>query len=135
MIDYIKKDMQPNDRFLMLGSEPFTYYLMDQFPSSNHIYPRLISRNSPENRIYQQQAIDEMKNGGQEYILLSVTGLSWQAGDGGINDWYNSAFSYINNNYEPILAFNFDERQYYFNTPNDIIDMYRPNQLVAFKKK
>ena len=30
---------------------------MDQFPSSNHIYPRLIYRNTPENKAYQEQAI------------------------------------------------------------------------------
>jgi 4-amino-4-deoxy-L-arabinose transferase-like glycosyltransferase len=135
MVEFMKEKMLPTDRFLMLGSQPFAYYAMDQFPESNHIYPRMISRNTPENKVYQQQAIAEMESGRQEFILLSVTGLAWQIAEGGIQDWYLSVFPFVDNNYEPILAYNFDEMKFYYNTPNDRIDIYKPNQLVALKKK
>lgn len=135
MIEYMKERMAPGQSFLMLGSHPFTYYAMDQFPASNHIYPRAIYRDTPENLIYQESAIEEMKNGNHDYILFSITGLAWKGREPSIDNWYLNAFSYVNNNYEPILAFNLDEMKYYYNQADDLIDLYRPNQLVALKKR
>lgn len=133
--EYLKSIMKPTEQFLMLGSQPFTYYAIDQFPSSDHIYPRLIFRNTPENKAYQEQAIKEMRNGNHDYILISITGLAWKTDQDGIDNWYNNAFSYVNRNYTPILAYNFDERKYYYNNPEDRIDLYKPNQLLALKKR
>lgn len=134
MLEDLKTRMKPSDTFVMLGSEAYAYLATDRFPNFKHIYPRLISRDTPENRVFQEEALSEFSKG-YDFVMLSVTGVSWHSSPDNNPELYQKSFNYAIRNYDPIWVFNFDEKKYYSYENGDDPDLYKPNQLITFKKK
>jgi len=133
MLNNVKERILPHETFSVLGTQVEAYLILNRFPSAKHIYPKLISRNSPRNQVYQKEAFKELKDGNPDYIFFSVTGQAWRS-TGDFDDWlYNQSFNYVERNYTPMLVYNQDENKFY--TPESgKIDLYKPNQLITFKR-
>ena len=119
----------------MLGPQAFTYFDVNRFPNIKHIYPRNFARNTPQNKIFQKEAYASYTEVEYDYLILSVTGVSWSSPDN-FDDWlYQRTFSNTVRNYDPIWVFNIDESRFYNAEGGEEVDLYKPNQIISFKKK
>lgn len=135
MLKNLKEGKQPNQKFIMLGSQAYTYFAMDYFPEFDHIFPRLIATDTPENDIYQRKAFEQVKAGNYDYVMFSTTGIAWRPTENTNDYLYNESFLYVVNNFEPLVCFNFDEGKYYYSYSGPPIDLYKPNQVVTFRRR
>jgi hypothetical protein len=70
-----------------------------------------------------------------EYIINNLFPFSWIIREGSSDELYRNTFFYCKNNYDPIAAYNLDKKSYFYKEKGDVIDIYKPNQIVLFKRK
>lgn len=135
MIKSVKDRIQPGETFLMLGSNPEAYVELGQMTKAKHIYPRLIARDNPRNKVFQEEFFNHLKNGNYDYVIFSVTSLAWGSSSNFDQTLYQRSFNYVYNYYRPILAFNYDDFRFYNADAGEDIDMYKPNQVIMLRKR
>ncbi len=135
MIKTVKDRILPGETFLMLGSNPEAYVELGQMTKAKHIYPRMIARDVPKNKLFQEEFYTHLTKENYDYVIFSVTSLAWGSADNFDPTMYQRSFNYVVNNYTPILAFNYDEFRFYNTEAGENIDMYKPNQIIMLRKR
>lgn len=132
---YIGKKMSKTDKLLVLGSEPQVYLYSDKLAGIPHIYTTFIMRNSPQNTVFRNQIISYLIKERPEYVFFNLFPFSWMIQDGDDDTLYKQSFVFVNNNYKAVAAYDITANKYLYADEGQIIDTYKPNQLLIFKRK
>lgn len=132
---YASKIMGPNDRLMVLGSEPQIYLYTNKVAPSDHIYLGFLSRNIEQNIAFRKKVMNDLESKNPEYIINNLFPFSWIIREGSSDELYRNTFYFCRNNYNPIMAYNLDNKSYLYKEKGEQIDVYKPNQIVLFKRK
>jgi 4-amino-4-deoxy-L-arabinose transferase-like glycosyltransferase len=89
---YIEENTSPNDRILVLGSEPQIYFYSRRISATGHIYMYGLMENQKYARSMQQEMIREIVSANPEIIVVVTAMTSWLIrpdSDTTILDWTN----------------------------------------------
>jgi hypothetical protein len=89
---YVEENTSPDDRILVLGSEPQIYFYSRRLSATGHIYMYGLMENQKYARSMQQEMIREIVSSNPEFIVVVTTMKSWlirRSSDTTVLDWAN----------------------------------------------
>ncbi|MCL2311480.1 MAG: glycosyltransferase family 39 protein [Firmicutes bacterium] len=124
---YIKKNTNPDDKIVVLGSEPQIYFYADRYSATGYIYMYGLMEDHPYATQMQKEMIDEIESNRPEYLIYVNEGCSWlprAESDKFIFDWIAEQ---MNKHYELVGIMNL--------TTNKIAPLEIRNTLQGYKKE
>jgi hypothetical protein len=74
---YIKKNTNPDDKIVVMGSEPQLYFYADRYAATGYIYTYALMEDHPFASQMQREMIDEIESNRPEYLVYVHDGSSW----------------------------------------------------------
>lgn len=133
--EYANKIMKPEEKFMMLGSEPQAYLYAEKDPDTKHIFMGMMSRQTEKQIPFTNEVLNDIEKIQPEYILYNLFAYSWMLKNDESSTLYGKSFKLVDNLYTPIAAYNAQEKKYYFENEKSKIDFYKAEQITLLKRK
>lgn len=100
--EYVQQHTSPNERIVVLGSEPEIYFYSHRISASGYIYVYALMENQPYWQKMQQQMIQEIESSRPAYLLYFNHPASWLTtmGSSRLGPYLNWATAYVKSDYE-----------------------------------
>jgi hypothetical protein len=100
--DFLKKQMRPDDRIGILGSEPQYYVYLDKKAPTRHFYTSFLSRPVERSEAMHYEALKDFEQTKPEYLVFNVVPYSWMFKENTLKIFREGIYSWMMANYEPI---------------------------------
>lgn len=138
MARIIEAQIKPDETVAVLGSEPQIYVYLKQKAPSRHFYTAFLSRNHRFSQVWQDEALNGLKEKQPDYVVFNIVPMSWMLREDSNQGFYQSSYSWVMNNYTSIAWADYAD---YYN-PTIVSDAtastYKPqggSYVILLKKK
>lgn len=102
MADYLNTRLKPEDKLMVLGSEPQFYIYTNKKSPGRHFYTGFTSREIPEARLWQQETLADLRKSQPDYVVFSTQRFSWMMKEKSDQTLYQESYKFINQYYTPV---------------------------------
>jgi hypothetical protein len=100
--DFLRENSRPDERLLVLGSEPEIYFYSGRQSATGFIYMYPLTEQQPFALQMQRQLIEEVEKNRPAFVVFVWTPMSWRVAAGSERLLFQWADRYLQDNYRPV---------------------------------
>ena len=135
--DFLRENSRPDERLVVLGSEPEIYFYSRRQSATGFIYMYPLTEQQPFASQMQRQMIEEVEKNRPGFVVWVWTPMSWRVAASSERLLFQWADQYLNDNYRPVGLVNMPPQgptEYYL--PIETADLQlAENFILIFQRR
>jgi len=135
--DFLRENSRPDERLVVLGSEPEIYFYSRRQSATGFIYMYPLMEQQPFASQMQRQMIEEVEKNRPGFVVWVWTPMSWRVAASSERLLFQWADQYLNDNYRPVGLVNMPPQaptEYYL--PIETADLQlAENFIIIFQRR
>jgi len=135
--DFLRENSRPDQRVVVLGSEPEIYFYSGRQSATGFIYMYPLTEQQPFALQMQRQMIEEVEKNRPGFVVFVWTPMSWRVAAGSERLLFQWADRYLNDNYRPVGLVNMPPHQrteYYLPMENAELQLAE-NYILIYQRR